>query len=244
MAEDVQQTAPYWFTTCILVYILGPICLYMVLTHSCRYYNAEILKIEDNTKESKNKKILPLHREISIVTIIMIISMSIGPIWGVFTYSIIFISPSSDNSCNHSVTVIYTSMYYIGKGCMYLIFIMRLHSVYGTSAFGYKPLTLKIAAVTVIITTLTLCILTNFDATEQHFDFILFNKKYTHCNVTYPDHFIVIYGFHEVFVTLITLIMFIIPLRKLLKAVKLYGGQGIHNHFCFCIFIFCFFGYF
>ena len=200
--------------------------MFLLCTHFYRYYKYEISKSHKPGTSSKQKKISVLHKEMSILTIIMIVSMGIGPIWGIFTHSIKLITNTSDFACTPMGLKLYTLNYYIGKGCMYLLFIMRLHAIYGKSAFGYKPYKLKILSIIICLTTFTLCVLSVLSVKPIYFDFKLFGRNYTHCNALYPDIFIMIYGFHEVIITLITLLMFIFPLKRLLQTVKMYGGKG------------------
>lgn len=178
------------------------------------------------TPSQKKKKQSPLYKPISILTILMICSMTTGPIWGMFTQIHILLSDTRDAACTRIGIKIYACMYFIAKGFMYEIFILRLHQVYSTSAFGYKPLTIKILCGIICCTTLLICIIAIGFNEPVYYTFNLFGKTHTHCNSDSPPFFAIIYGPHELIVTILTLVMFMKPMRKLLKTVQQHGGRG------------------
>ena len=227
MAEKVQETGGYFFMIMIIVWICGTLSMFLVTSHFYHYYKNEISSNSLTTTSSTKTKKSAIHKPISILTIIMICTMSTGPIWGVFSQIHNLVSPNIIHfACSSTGLKIYGNMYFIAKGCMYLIFIMRLHQIYGSSAFGYKPLILKIMGSTIFCTTLFLCILNIAVVKPAYYTVELFGVTYHNCNSVYPDYFAMLYGPHEVIVTIITLIMFIRPLRKLLKTVREHGGKG------------------
>ena len=222
MADTIQQSAGWFIITYSIFFISGIICLLLVITH-IRYF----CKNEKSGKTPNGKKMSIVNKAISLLTLTMVISMSIGPITTVPINAAFLIDPSPPvigcKFANNAKDVI---VYYIGKICMFLIFILRLHSIYGESAFGYKPVKLKIFAATITTTMFILLILTLLETKNIWYDFNVFGKDYRTCTTVFPFWYIVIYGLHEIGVTLSTLIMFILPLRKLLNTIKKHGGRG------------------
>ena len=239
MANSFQETATYFILHMTILITTGFICLFLIIIHIFRYYKNEISETKTATNKhslnKKRKKTSPINKAINILTLIMIISMSMGPISNIFPNIYLIFNPSSTamgcHIINNSKDVI---VYYIGKICMFLIFILRLHSIYGSSAFAYKPIILKIFAMTITTTMIILCILTVIETKPVWLNFNVFGQKYRNCTTVFPFYYIVFYGLHEIIVTTITLIMFIIPLRKLLHTIKSNGGSSNKStHFKF-----------
>eukprot|EP01084_Bolivina_argentea_P205538 351104_1 len=122
------------------------------------------------------------------------------------------------------VAQIFTRIGYLGaKITLYLVFILRLHDIYGTSAYGYDENVLRCIAITVVIVCLgifALVVATTsiapvyHDDTDKEFPFycqILINKPYIYIVV-------IIVSLFDLVACISSIVFFIRPLNKVVKA--------------------------
>eukprot|EP01084_Bolivina_argentea_P135980 239521_1 len=219
------QDGTFFIIGIIFVAVTGPICLFLIINHLYRYCKAE----RNNKRMEKKRNAIVLHKEISILTNIMIISVAVSPVYGLLQRILFGIDAQIgyNASCSSIIAPFESCVYYIGKGSMFILFILRLHSIYSKSVYGYSINKLKICAFVVISVTLFLAIATVITVETEIYHFELNGRKITFCDEFFPGWLVMIVILHEICVTLITLYAFIRPMKLMSKEVENAGTQPL-----------------
>ena len=222
MTQPLQQTSGFFIFSLIIIYSTGSISLYLLIIHIHRFYKhhkSASSAEQDPPSPSSQKQSESISKIINILRLTTIISISVLSIYNLITNTI-YISNGPNIPCNRINNAMDIILYYIGKICMYLMFILQSHSVYGQSAFGYKTSKLKILSAIICTTMTILCILTIASTKLILYDFNLSNNEYQSCHAVLPLYYIIIYVLHEIIIIITIGIMYIVPLKKLLNVLQ------------------------
>ena len=202
MAPFIETTEHFIFVA-ITALIAELLLVTSLITHCCNVYRHK--EIADNKK----------HR--SIVDV----SMSILTILSMTGFTIcISIGGPAVLTCNLLASKLPTIAYNIGKGCMYLVFTLRLHIVYNRSIYAYNTKLLIIYGIWLIITYIFIAIFGFITISTKRYTISLFGDNFIVCNIPHDFYEILISGIMDLSNSLITLIPFIIPIPKIIKSLN------------------------
>eukprot|EP01084_Bolivina_argentea_P116309 206683_1 len=194
--RTVVESVGYTYITIFVTIIVAPLCIFLVITHLYKFYQHELSP--NRPKKNISPSSLPLKKHINILTLIMVLSMGLVPPIVMFQRIICLANPST---CVTPVPCYcYIIMYYVGKLCMYLIFIMRIHAVYGRSAYSYAPWKLKTFAVLIIIIAIFLL---SFTIATVTFHYVVSAKVFLGssmeiCDAEYTAVNLLMFGLNEI----------------------------------------------
>ena len=150
----------YYFIIVLALQILGSIlCITLLVTHCYKY--CKHIKTSPTTTNNISKSVpfqikkLPLDNLTNYLTIIMMLSFTIAITLSMLFEVIYLIDNDKYWVCSVQVLQMHCCGYTFGKGCMYLIFVIRIYSIYHGTAFEINNILIKICAVYVILMTLT-----------------------------------------------------------------------------------------
>eukprot|EP01084_Bolivina_argentea_P262889 444768_1 len=127
--------------------------LILTIVHGSKFYSDLFTVQRTVLNHTRNKsKITPIYKQIAYLTFASVCFFCCILLAEVIQYNLTI------GSCQKmfSASVIDKFFYFSCKCTLYLIFILRIHEVYGQSAYGYKTKNLICIGVTVIIISITL----------------------------------------------------------------------------------------
>eukprot|EP01084_Bolivina_argentea_P259209 437288_1 len=206
----------------IVYYMVTVIMIILTIFHGVKVFQ------DLNTRERKSVSIRRTkptltrsYKFINILTAISIASFAISS----FAGSLSSVSVSNIE-CDAFITTLITSVQ-IAKTLMYLVFLARLHVVYGESAYYYPMKCISCFGATLLIYGIFVTILIIISVTSVLYTF---GKEYPHfCYSGGGDLFLVLGAFiviQDIAVAIGFLCAFMIPLQKTLKAVDASHGAS------------------
>eukprot|EP01084_Bolivina_argentea_P182976 315810_1 len=208
------ETATYFFTVLTLQAIGSIMCIALLTIHCYKFI--QDLRDKNKNNEYKGKRI-PLSTITNVVTVIVIASFTIIIVF-ITLFTVMYLW--NDNIyiiCSLPVLQMHCCGYTFGKGCMYLLFVMRLYSVYHDTTFEFNHYILKASAIYVIIMTITLTTLGYITIFPIPYTFTFNNKSIHFCNGAIPMYTAILFVGNDFFITIISLYAFTLPLRKMIK---------------------------
>eukprot|EP01084_Bolivina_argentea_P058979 107658_1 len=196
--------------------------LTLTIIHGLKVYSDLYTKERTTVSYRRNKpKITPGYRRMSILTYTCII------LYLVTLFSIAIRFNFAVGRCDTGLNLFWAVLDKFGlwghKCTLYLIFIFRLHEVYGTSAYGYSVRNLRCVGITLIIfcicmflfmTIFSIIYPVYIDDTDNIFPFF--------CQIIWKEEYIQLAGgimiLFDVIGSITSVLCFIIPLNKVVKA--------------------------
>ena len=196
---------------------------FLLIGHSFNYYDDFCTR--DRKRVTKHRRNAPEinggYRLVSVCTLLCVVSSEIYAIDNI--YNTFFVT--SKMGCK--ISLITTCIYIFGKFCVYCVFQIRLHLVYGKSEYGisirkqliFFVFSLSYASFAVIYFSI-------FGVLQEpngwEFDFVKLNNSNINsiikiCFITPIDWFVAVVVIFDVVFNLIYCILFIIPIFKILK---------------------------
>lgn len=200
----------YWI--CVILYTIPTIALViLVLIHALNIFK-DLCTTTRSSVQHRNAvpPITNIYITTAILTQFSITCYTITTLTSFFALWSFTVSPTSCAFIVKFAGVFYT----ISKGSMYILFFCRLHHVYGSSAYKCSPKLLIIGCITNIVYCITFMILLIIFATPFP---IKVHRHGMICNATYPDWIVFSVGLYDFSISIIFLIAFTYPLRKVKK---------------------------
>ena len=205
-----------------LIQFAAFICICLLIIHSTQCIrNRKKKKALQSNRQQQSK--MALQRKISIMTFIMIFLFAISPISIMISENLIFLKISAAKSRLVFVQIA-VCFFRAGKCIMYLIFVLKLHLLYGGTTYEYKPLILRIFALLIILSTIIWIIFLPGAPKMEYtpYDIPWSDSKY---DTIYKYHtyfsrlLIICAGINELISWSVLIYAFMRPLRKLMKSV-------------------------
>jgi len=141
-----------------------------------------------------------------------------------------FVTPNSDEANVHltifaclTAVRFAASLYLVAKECLYLVFILRLHVIYGETYFKYRPKLLIFLAVGTLLFTVALLVLTQLTMIAE----IVYSDSppslvnefnAISCDIAIPDYLLLLFVVFDTITSSVLSYLFIRPLKATFNA--------------------------
>ena len=211
MLDPYFDTLWYYWTNVIIYHLSALILTIIFIIHSKKIYSDLFTKSRHSVSHRSKLPHMDFnYKAITILTHLSIISYVISTISGALAEWTII-----TQSINCLFIVKFSSIFYlIAKSSMYCVFLYRLHMVYCNSAYSYNPKIITIFGIINLIYCITMIILFIW-STKVSPNGFSFGKYAIFCNPSYPEFLPLVLGGFDLFMSILCLIAFIYPLRKI-----------------------------
>ena len=211
MSVPFHLSATHYVTRSVLE-IVGSVSIVVI----CLIHGYNFVKHEIGAEQSKNKQ---QAKASSILTLLMLLFFALTKFYMTLDFFDII------GGCNPDQLYWAPMLYHIAKACMFSIFIHRLYLVYDKSIYAYNHTLLIIMVIVVWVSSLTFGITEFILSSYLEFTVNAFGSKILVCKViAHPTVCTMGLGV-DIIYTIVTLLTYIIPLRKIGNSLKENYGQ-------------------
>ena len=211
MLDPYFDTLWYYWANVTIYHSTSLILTIILIIHSKHIYSDLLTKSRHSVSHrSKLPRIDFNYKTITIITHLSIISYVISTITGALAE---WTAITTSGNCLFMVT--FSSIFYlIAKSSMYCVFLYRLHTVYGNSAYSYNPKIILIFGIIALIYCIIMSIMFIL-TTKISPNTFSFGSYAIFCNPSYPEYLPLILGGFDLFMSILFLIAFLYPLKNI-----------------------------
>eukprot|EP01084_Bolivina_argentea_P141540 248703_1 len=202
------------YELCFLIFgvLSSTLCMGLLIIHCAYYYQHEW---SSNNAQKPSK----FPRVVSILTLFTLLGYAINVTQGTISHF----------TCTVFIDKLSPLIYQSAKCCMYLIFILRIYYVYNQSIYAINIIFLQIYAIILIVIYLSLSFYGYFAGSNHKNSVVLLGYYITACTRHHGDWFLFISLSMDAINTILTIIAFITPLRKIMNSLKQKYRKNFNN---------------